>query len=59
MNVGTYLIMFCESNRINQGRMRFQRLHTVFEFGAHFDMFGERGPDLLDLVLQRLETVYL
>jgi hypothetical protein len=57
MNFSTYLIVFCESNQINQGRMTFERLHRVLQIGAHVDIFGERGPDLLYLFLQTLEMV--
>jgi hypothetical protein len=59
MDVGTYIAVFCESDRINQGRMRFQRLHRALRLGARFDKVYERDPDLLDLLLQTIETVQL
>ena len=59
MDVGTYIAVFCESDRSNQGRMRFKRLHRAPRIGARFDEICERDPDLLNLRVQTIETVHL
>ena len=49
MDLGTYLIAFCETDRATHGGMSFQGLYSILEIGARFDKVKECGSDLLDI----------
>ena len=49
MDLGTYLIAFCEFDRATHGGMSFQGLYSILEIGARFDKVKECGSDLLDI----------
>ena len=53
MDLGTYLIAFCETDRATHGGMSFQGLYSIFEIGARFDKVDERGSGLLDIFTRR------